>query len=102
MLRPYATADPSGNGAAAGVLGSLWVTIPLPGDANRDGVVNIADFAVLAANFNTRSRGFSGGDFNHDNAVNIADFGLLAANFNQSSPMADELFAVDASEPLSR
>lgn len=101
-LRPDAVRDASGNAAAGGVLGTLWVTIPLPGDANRDGVVNIADFAVLAANFNTRSRGFSGGDFNHDNAVNIADFGLLAANFNQSSPMADELFAVDASEPLSR
>jgi large repetitive protein len=56
----------------------------LEGDANGDNQVNIADFSILAAAFNT-SEGDSGydarADFNDDNAVNIADFSLMASNF---------------------
>lgn len=54
------------------------------GDANLDGITNISDFALLAANFNTAS-GWTKGDFNYDGSTNIGDFALLAANFNQSA-----------------
>lgn len=57
----------------------------LQGDTNLDRVVNITDFARLAANFNT-AQNWSGGDFNYDGNANISDFALLAANFNQSLP----------------
>lgn len=56
----------------------------LYGDGNLDGVVNINDFAVLAANFNTPGEWVKG-DFNYDNTVGIGDFSLLAANFNRSA-----------------
>lgn len=54
------------------------------GDANLDGITNISDFALLAANFNTTS-GWTKGDFNYDGSTNIGDFALLTANFNQSA-----------------
>jgi hypothetical protein len=56
----------------------------LPGDTNFDRVVNIADFAVLAANFNASERWWGSGDFNFDGTVSIADFSQLAANFNRT------------------
>ena len=57
------------------------------GDANRDGVVNLADFNTLAANFGTTSGAtWEQGDFTGDGAVNLADFNTLAANFGQTAP----------------
>lgn len=55
------------------------------GDANLDGITNISDFALLAANFNLTDTGWNKGDFNYDGATNIGDFSGLAANFNQSA-----------------
>jgi len=57
------------------------------GDANLDATVNIADFALLASNFNTGTSLWSRGNFNYDGTVNIADFALLAGNFNLGVPM---------------
>ena len=51
------------------------------GDANLDQSVNIADFAILGAAFNTTA-GWAGGDFTGDGSVGIGDFALLASNFN--------------------
>lgn len=51
------------------------------GDANLDRMVNINDFAQLAANFNMPG-GWALGNFNGDALVNISDFALLAGNFN--------------------
>lgn len=56
-----------------------------PGDANLDAIVNISDFALLAANFNS-SGNWLVGNFNGDANVDISDFAQLAANFNLSSP----------------
>lgn len=55
------------------------------GDANLDGVVNISDFASLAAHFNSVAI-WTSGDFTGDGVTNISDFALLAANFGTSSP----------------
>lgn len=57
----------------------------LLGDANLNGTVNINDFSLLAANFNTAGPWVEG-DFNYDQFVNISDFALLASNFNRSLP----------------
>jgi hypothetical protein len=60
----------------------------LAGDANQDGVVNLADFNILASNFGQSNRTFTQGDFNYDGTVNLADFNLLASRFGQSvAPM---------------
>ncbi len=70
---------------------------PLPGDANLDGTVSIADFAALQNNFG-QSGEWADGDFNGDGVVSIADFALLQNNFGAggASVTAAELAAVEA------
>jgi hypothetical protein len=51
------------------------------GDTNLDGMVNLADFNRLAANFGQSGRRWSHGDTNYDETVNLTDFNRLAANF---------------------
>jgi hypothetical protein len=68
---------------------ALWTPPSLedlvPGDANLDGTVNLADFGVLRANFGrSQPAYFTTGDFTGDGIVNLADFGLLRANFGGS------------------
>ena len=67
----------------------------LLGDANGDGSVTIADFAILRANFGTSGSSFEMGDFNEDGSVTIADFAILRANFG-TSVSAAELAEADA------
>ena len=62
----------------------------LPGDANGDRSVTIADFSILAANFNQVGN-FSAGDFNYSGTVEIGDFSILAAAFNTSLPTPGSL-----------
>jgi hypothetical protein len=78
--------------------GQIEVKYTLLGDANLDGLVNAADFTILAANFNQPVTGWDQGDFNYDGLVNAADFTDLAANFNQgiSLPAAAVSAAVPA------
>jgi hypothetical protein len=60
-----------------------YFTSAFYGDANRDGVVSIADLGILAANWQRQDEDvrFDHGDFNRDGAVTIADLGILAANW---------------------
>ncbi len=73
----------------------------LPGDANADGSVTIADFAALQNNFGGAGT-WSQGDFNGDGVVSIADFAILQNNFGQSESLsvsvvsADDVAAVSA------
>ena len=80
--------------------GQIEVAYTLLGDANLDGLVNAADFTILAANFNQPVTGWDQGDFNYDGLVNAADFTDLAANFNQSASgagaSAGDVAALDA------
>ena len=63
------------------VIGSATVPVP-PGDANRDGVVDADDAAILAAYWLTASDAtWLKGDFNNDGAVNDIDAAILAANW---------------------
>jgi autotransporter-associated beta strand protein len=90
----YADAADPGNPAGL-ASGQIEVMYTLLGDANLDGRVNGADFAILASNFNKAAIGWDQGDFNYDGAVNGADFAALASNFNQGASQAD-LAAVSA------
>lgn len=72
------------------------------GDANLDRVVNITDFAVLAAGFNQPGT-WASGNFNNDATINISDFALLASHFNEvggrtavPEPAAISLLAIGA------
>jgi len=56
----------------------------VPGDANGDGIVDVADLGVLGANFNQSDMTFADGDFNDDSLVDVADLGILGANWTAS------------------
>jgi autotransporter-associated beta strand protein len=83
-------ADSADPGNPAGLSsGTIEVRFTLLGDANLDGKVNGADFAILAANFNKAVNGWDQGDFNFDGKVNGADFAALAQNFNTGDYVPD-------------
>jgi hypothetical protein len=75
----YNNGDPSGFG--------------IPGDANSDGVVDVGDLGILAANYgqNLQTQGidvtlwWGKGDFNGDGVVDVGDLGILAANYGANS-----------------
>ena len=57
----------------------------ISGDANSDGVVDVGDLGILAANYGQSNKGWSQGDFNHDGKVDVGDLGVLAANYGTGS-----------------
>lgn len=62
---------------------SVLFRVTLTGDASMDGIVNLSDFSLVAANFNGTNLAWHDGDFTYDEVVNLADFALLASHFNQ-------------------
>jgi len=61
--------------------------LPVLGDANGDGLVNLADFSILKSNFGTS--GPSAADLNGDGLVDLQDFTILKSQFN-SSPASEQ------------
>ncbi len=59
------------------------------GDANWDGVVDVADLGILNANYGTTSGAtWEQGDFNGDGAVDVADLGILNSHYGEGSAPA--------------
>jgi len=54
-----------------------------PGDANRDGKVNLTDFGILKTNFGKSPAIWDQGDFDNDSKVTLSDFGVLKSNFGK-------------------
>ena len=57
----------------------------IPGDADRDGDVDLDDFMALKQNFGAEPATWSQGDFDGDGEVNLLDFAILKRNFGASS-----------------
>ena len=81
----------------------LQIRYTRSGDAEANGGVNLADFNLLAANFDSiGSARWDQGDFNYDRRVNLDDFNILAANFGggipSSAASAGDLFGRDADD----
>jgi len=55
----------------------------LPGDANGDGIVDLADLTILARNWK-KTGTWSTGDFNGDGFVDLADLTILARNWKKT------------------
>ena len=72
----------------------LMYTGVVSGDANLDGVVNVGDLGILAANYGASNKLWNEGDFNNDGAVNVGDLGILAANYGTGVNGASD-FAAD-------
>jgi hypothetical protein len=60
----------------------------IPGDANKDGVVDVCDLGILAANYGSSNKDWAQGDFNSDGIVDVGDLGILAANYGTGSQSA--------------
>ena len=58
--------------------------LTIPGDANGDGVVDVADLGVVGANFGSTNATLENGDFTGDGNVDVADLGILGANWSAS------------------
>ncbi len=52
-----------------------------PGDANADGMVNLADLQILGDNWQSTSADWSTADFTFDGSVNLADLQILGDNW---------------------
>jgi hypothetical protein len=57
----------------------------IPGDANGDGMVDVGDLGILAANYGGSGKDWAKGDFNGDTLVDVGDLGILAAHYGQNS-----------------
>jgi hypothetical protein len=64
-----------------------------PGDANGDGMVDVGDLGILAANYGGTSKTWAQGDFNGDGAVDVGDLGILAANYGTGASGAADFDA---------
>ena len=72
---------------AVGIVASSQL---IPGDANGDGMVDVGDLGILAANYGTATGAtWAQGDFNSDGAVDVGDLGILAANYGTGTSGAD-------------
>mgnify|MGYP002073827156 CR=1 FL=1 len=67
--------------------GDMGLRDTIAGDADLNGRVDIADFARLAASFNSTSVQWTSGDFDYDTVTGIGDFAQLANHFNRSIPI---------------
>ena len=54
------------------------------GDADLNGLVDVGDLGVLAANWSQSGKGWAQGDFNGDDVVDVGDLGILAAYWGWS------------------
>ncbi|MEQ9454678.1 MAG: hypothetical protein RLN76_08840 [Phycisphaeraceae bacterium] len=66
----------------------------ITGDANGNGVVDLVDLSVLAANFDTTDSAWSLGDFSGDGFVDLIDLSLLASNFGSNSNVPEPIAAL--------
>ncbi len=62
----------------------LTLKAAVAGDADFDGIVDVADLGIVGANFNADDMQWDTGDFNLDSTTDVADLGILGANWTAS------------------
>ena len=61
-----------------------------PGDANKDGLVNVSDLGILSTYYGMEEGAtWDMGDFNDDGMVNVSDLGILSTYYGSVSAGAD-------------
>jgi hypothetical protein len=88
--RNYGTAYSNGKNLNNGIDNLRIVYRESYGDANVDGIVDVGDLGILAANWqlgsdpNDRMPTWGKADFNLDGVVDVGDLGILAANWSDN------------------
>jgi hypothetical protein len=100
----YAALLPDG-AATDGALNASPAATPLtfhilPGDADSDRAVDLADFTILRNNFGSPGV-FSDGDFNYDGSIDLADFTVLRNSFGLSLASSSASLFSDAEDDRS-
>jgi hypothetical protein len=57
----------------------------IPGDINGDGLVDVADYNIWAANVGKTGATWGQGDLNGDGLVDVADYNIWAANAGKTA-----------------
>lgn len=81
-------------------LSELALNTPLPGDANKDGVVDLLDLDILGTNFGSSPAGFMDGDFNGDGTVDLLDLDILGSNFGNQGYAESGVIDINAIEAI--
>jgi hypothetical protein len=63
----------------------------LPGDINMDGLVDVADYNIWAANVGKTGAHWAQGDLNGDGLVDVADYNIWAANVGRTASTPEPL-----------
>ncbi len=72
------------------------------GDANFDGIVDVADLGIIGANFNTTTgNGVDDGDLNGDGVVDVADLGIIGASWSTAETAGSSTTVVPEPTTLS-
>lgn len=82
---PTGSVFPSGDGVAGGDF--VFTFTVLPGDANRDNVVDMADYTTWADRYLQPGSLATQGDFNNDGFVDGADYTIWADRYSPVSPI---------------
>jgi hypothetical protein len=64
---------------------------PIPGDINGDGLVDVADYNIWAANVGKTGATWAQGDLNGDGLVDVADYNIWAANVGATVPTPEPM-----------
>ena len=68
----------------------LKFTVPIPGDANGDGIVDFKDLLILARYYGQQSGAtYAQGDFDGDGKVDFNDLVILARNYEKTAANVD-------------
>jgi hypothetical protein len=69
-------------------ISGTYVYRPVPGDLNRDGLVDIVDLLTVAGSFGTSpgTTPYVPADLNHDGVIDIFDIIFVARNFGRTEP----------------
>jgi hypothetical protein len=81
----YVRIQDAGNNATPEIDAIADVAPRKSGDANLDGIVDVGDLGILAANYGSTLASWCKGDFTGDGCVDVGDLGVLAANYGQGS-----------------
>jgi hypothetical protein len=82
----FGTTSKGGTGGTGSYLGTAFELTPMiPGDINLDGLVDVADYDIWAANVGATNATWSQGDLNGDGLVDVADYDIWAANVGATS-----------------
>jgi hypothetical protein len=79
------TCTNDGNGDGIVTLTNIFSNPTLAGDINNDGLVDVADYNIWAANVGKTGASWLQGDLNGDGLVDVADYNIWAANVGKTA-----------------